>query len=144
MSAEQSYTGNCFCGAVEVAVSGAPVIMGYCHCDSCREWSAAPVNAFTIWPRDKVTVTKGGELIGTFNRTDRSFRKWCKTCGGHVFTEHPHMGVIDVYAGIIRGFPFKAALHVHYQEAFLRVRDGLPKMKDLPKEFGGSGEVMAD
>jgi hypothetical protein len=54
------------------------------------------------------------------------------------------MGVVDVYAGIIRDFPFKAALHVHYQEAFLRVRDGLPKMKDLPTDFGGSGDVMPE
>lgn len=144
MSEQKSYTGRCFCGAVELAVVGAPVIMGYCHCNSCREWSAAPVNAFTIWKPEHVTVTQGENNIGTFHRTDRSFRKWCKSCGGHVFTQHPHMGVIDVYAGIIPGFPFKPALHVHYQEAVLRVRDGLPKMKDLPNDFGGSGQVLPE
>lgn len=144
MSAEKSYSGSCFCGAVEVKVQGQPAIMGYCHCDSCREWSAAPINAFTIWPKGQVSVARGADRIRTFNRTDRSLRKWCDQCGGHVFTEHPHMGVIDVYAGIIRGFPFKPALHVHYQETVLRVRDGLPKMKDLPKEFGGSGEAVVE
>ena len=144
MSTSKSYTATCFCGKVEVNVTGEPVVMGYCHCDSCREWSAAPVNAFSIWKPDQVQVTRGADQIGTFNRTERSFRKWCRACGGHVYTDHPHMGVVDVYAGIIRGFPFKAALHVHYQEAFLRVKDGLPKMKDLPKDFGGSGEVMPE
>jgi hypothetical protein len=144
MNQQQTYTGKCFCGAVELAVTGTPVIMGYCHCDSCRHWSAGPINAFTIWQPDNVKVTKGADNIGTFNRTDRSFRKWCRSCGGHVFTEHPHMGVIDVYAAIIPTFPFKAAAHVHYQETVLRVKDGLPKLKDLPKDFGGSGDVLPE
>jgi len=34
---------------------------------------------------------------------------------------------------------FQPALHVNYQESVLRIKDGLPKMKDFPKEFGGSG-----
>lgn len=139
-----SYTGRCFCGDVEVKVSGEPAIMGYCHCRSCRDWSAAPVNAFTIWKPENVKVTKGAGNLGGFNRTERSTRQWCKTCGGHVLTEHPHMGVVDVYAATIPDFPFKPAIHVHYQETVLRVRDGLPKMKDLPTGFGGSGDVLPE
>jgi hypothetical protein len=30
-------------------------------------------------------------------------------------------------------------VHVHYQESVLRIKDGLPKFKDVPKELGGSG-----
>jgi hypothetical protein len=26
----------------------------------------------------------------------------------------------------------------------LRIRDGLPKMKDVPKEMGGSGETLPE
>jgi hypothetical protein len=37
-----THVGRCFCGAVEVAVSGTPEAMGYCHCRSCRSWSGAP------------------------------------------------------------------------------------------------------
>jgi hypothetical protein len=40
--------GECFCGAVEIEVSGQPELMGYCHCRSCRSWSATPVNAFML------------------------------------------------------------------------------------------------
>ena len=54
------------------------------------------------------------------------------------------MGTIDVYAATIPTFPFKPALHVHYQETVLNVKDGLPKMKDLPKDFGGSGDVLPE
>ena len=28
-----THKGQCFCGAVELEVSGAPEGMGYCHCD---------------------------------------------------------------------------------------------------------------
>ena len=37
-----------------------------------------------------------------------------------------------------------AAVHVHYQETKLRIKDGLPKMKDVPKEMGGSGVSVAE
>lgn len=40
----ESYEGRCFCGDVEIRVTGEPVAMGFCHCESCRSWSAGPVN----------------------------------------------------------------------------------------------------
>ena len=49
MSDESTYEGSCFCGAVKFTVTGAPAAMGYCHCGSCRLWSAGPVNAFSLW-----------------------------------------------------------------------------------------------
>jgi len=139
-----SNSGKCFCGAVQFTVSGEPAGMGYCHCSSCRLWSASPVNGFTLWKSDAVKVTQGAEHIGTYNKTPRSLRKWCKTCGGHIFTEHPDWGLIDVFAGVLPDFPFKPGVHVHYQETVLRMKDGLPKMKDLPKEMGGSGDTLPE
>jgi len=118
--------------------------MGYCHCSSCRHWSAGPINAFSLWKTDAVKISAGADQIGTFNKPPKSRRNWCKACGGHVFTHHPAWGLDDVYAATIRDFPFAPSVHVNYQETVLRVRDGLPKMKDLPKEMGGSGEAMPE
>lgn len=39
---------------------------------------------------------------------------------------------------------FKPALHVNYGDTVLRMRDGLPKLKDFPTELGGSGETVAE
>jgi hypothetical protein len=136
--------GSCFCGAVEITVSGDPAAMGYCHCESCRKWSAGPVNAFTLWPPTGVKVTKGADNLASFAKNPQSVRKWCKTCGGHVLTDHPPWNLVDVYAATIPTFPVKPAVHVHYQETVLRIRDGLPKMKDVPKEMGGSGETLPE
>jgi hypothetical protein len=118
--------------------------MGYCHCESCRSWSGAPVNAFTLWKPEAVRIIRGADLIGTYSKSPLSYRKWCKTCGGHVFTEHPTWGVTDVYAAAIPDFPYHAGIHVNYEETRLRMKDGLPKMKDLPKEMGGSGVSLAE
>ncbi|WP_026608244.1 GFA family protein [Methylocapsa acidiphila] len=139
-----SYKGACFCGAVEVEVSGEPTAMGYCHCRSCRSWSASPVNAFTLWKQEQVKVTKGAEHLGAYQKTEKSDRKFCCLCGGHVLTSHPGLGLIDVYAATIPDLPFQPQVHVNYAETILPMRDGLPKLKDFPAEFGGSGEVVGE
>ncbi len=54
------------------------------------------------------------------------------------------MGLTDVYAAVIPDFVHQPALHVHYQETVLHIKDGLPKMKDVPSEMGGSGVTMAE
>ena len=54
------------------------------------------------------------------------------------------MGLTDVYAVVLPQLPFQPGVHVHYQETVLHVRDGLPKMKDVPSEMGGSGETLAE
>jgi hypothetical protein len=138
------HKGSCFCGAVELTVTGEPAAMGYCHCDSCRHWSAGPINAFTLWKPEAVKVTKGKDTLGTYNKTANSFRKWCKICGGHVFSEHPGMGLTDVYAAVIKDFSFRPHVHVNYGEAVVHVHDGLPKQKDFPKEMGGSGTILPE
>ena len=138
------YKGTCYCGAVQVTASGEPAGMGYCHCKDCRKWSAGPVNAFTLWKADSVKVTKGADQVATFSKSPNSFRKWCKTCGGHVMTDHPQWGLVDVYAAVIDTLPFKPGVHANYESTVLRMRDGLPKQKDFPKELGGSGTAIAE
>jgi len=143
MTNDKTYSGGCFCGAVQFTVTGEPAAMGYCHCESCRTWSAGPVNGFTLWKPEALKISKGADNIGKYNKTPRSGRQWCKSCGGHLFTEHPHWNLVDVYAAVIPDFPFKPGVHVNYQESKLHMKDGLPKLKDLPAEMGGSGVALA-
>ena len=138
------HTGQCFCGAVEIEVEGMPEAMGYCHCSSCRSWSAGPFNAFTLWKPQNVKVTKGAETLMQFTKTKTSSRAFCRRCGGHVLTDHPPLGLVDVYAATIPDLKFTPGVHVNYAETVLPMRDGLPKLKDFPKEFGGSGEAIAE
>lgn len=138
------HAGTCFCGAVEIEVTGAPEAMGYCHCGSCRSWSAGPVNAFTLWKPESVKVTRGAEYVGHFQKTETSNRQFCKQCGGHLMTSHPTFGLTDVYAATIPTLAFTPGVHVNYAESVLRIKDGLPKMRDFPAELGGSGETVSE
>jgi len=139
-----THKGTCFCGSVEIDVSGSPEAMGYCHCSSCRSWSGGPVNAFTLWKPDAVKVTKGAEHVKTFQKTPLSQRQYCAKCGGHLMTSHPPIGLVDVFASTVPSVPFKAGVHVNYAETVLPMKDGLPKLRDFPAELGGSGQMVAE
>ena len=138
------HRGECFCGAVQIEVSGKPEVMGYCHCRSCRSWSGGPVNAFTLWKPEAVRITAGSEQIGMFQKTAVSQRQYCKKCGGHLMTNHPPLSLVDVFAATIPTLEFAPGVHVNYSESVLPMRDGLPKLKDFPTEFGGSGELVPE
>ena len=118
--------------------------MGYCHCEACRAYFGAPINAFTLWKPENVTVTKGVDSLGHFMSSPMSDRRFCTECGGIVKTDHDTLGLVDVPAGIIPTMPFKAGVHLNYEETVLPMKDGLPKLKDFPAEIGGSGEAMAE
>ena len=139
-----NHVGSCFCGAVEMEVAGGPEAMGYCHCRSCRSWSGGPVNAFSLWKPEAVRITAGAEHVATFAKSPTSQRKYCSKCGGHLMTDHPPLGLVDVFAATLPTLAFVPAVHVNYAEAVLPIRDQLPKLKDFPAEFGGSGETMAE
>ena len=139
-----NHKGSCFCGAVTLEVNGAPEAMGYCHCRSCRSWSGGPVNAFSLWKPEAVRITKGEGNVATFTKTPLSERKFCKHCGGHLMTNHPPIGLVDVFAATIPTLAFAPGVHVNYAETVLPMRDGLPKLKDFPEAFGGSGQTMAE
>jgi hypothetical protein len=139
-----SYVGRCFCGAVEIEVTGTPEAMGYCHCNSCRSWSAAPANAFTLWKSDAVRIKSGAEHVATFEKTPFSQRKYCKLCGGHLMAGHQPVGLIDVYAATIPTLKFVPGVHVNYSETVLPMKDGLPKLQDFPAELGGSGVLLPE
>jgi len=139
-----TYSGSCFCGAVSLEVEGEPEGMGYCHCRSCRSWSGGPVNAFSLWKPENVKVTGGADSLATYQKTEVSQRQYCAKCGGHLMTNHPGLGLVDVFAATLPSLAFAPGLHINYAETVLPMRDGLPKMRDFPAEFGGSGETMAE
>ncbi len=139
-----SHRGQCFCGSVKLEVKGEPEGMGYCHCRSCQSWSGGPVNAFTLWKPENVRVTEGNEHVRVYAKNPASERTYCQKCGGHLMTNHPGLGVVDVFASTIPSLKFQAGLHINYEDTVLRMRDGLPKFKDFPGAFGGSDKQLPE
>ena len=102
------------------------------------------MNAFTLWKPDTVRITAGADHVATFQNSKFSRRQYCDKCGGHLMTDHPTIGLVDVYAATIPTLAFSPGVHVNYAETVLPMRDGLPKLKDFPAEFGGSGEAIPE
>jgi hypothetical protein len=138
------HEGSCFCGAVGIQAFGEPIDMGFCHCQSCRTYSGATYVAFAVWPAELVEVVRGQELLGGFNKAETSHRTFCTRCGGHLFLEHPHLGVVDIRAAVLASLPLRPRVHLNYDEAVVAVSDDLPKFRDMPVEIGGSGELVPD
>ena len=92
----------------------------------------------------RLVWTKGANFIGKFMKTPVSDRQYCTKCGGHLMTNHPPLGLIDVFAATLPELTFRPGVHVNYAETVLPMRDGLPKLKDFPSEFGGSGETILE
>jgi hypothetical protein len=141
---ERTRKSGCMCGAVAVEITGEPAVMAYCHCASCRGWLGAPIHAAALWPTPNVNVVKGEGRLGLFKKTEASHRYFCSGCGSPVLVRHPALGMTDVPAGTVAGLAYQPTLHVNYGEKVLAVRDGLPKFKDFPKEFGGSGDTLPE
>ena len=102
------------------------------------------MNAFSLWKPEAVRITSGAEHVATFQKTPLSQRQYCTKCGGHLMANHPPLGLVDVYAATLPALEFVPGVHVNYAETVLPMKDGLPKLRDFPKEFGGSGEAMPE
>lgn len=124
-------SGACFCGDVRVEVSGPPAWQGFCHCESCRAWSGAP-------------VTAGDDLLRSYGRPGRIVRYHCSVCGGAVLSGWTGRPMADVLPAILEDFRFEPASHVNYAERMIDMKDGLPKFRDMPAGAGGSDEMMEE
>ena len=72
------------------------------------------MNAFSLWKPEAVVVTKGGEFIGMYQKTGVSERQYCTKCGGHLMTNHPPLGLVDVFAATLPDLAFVPGVHVNY------------------------------
>jgi hypothetical protein len=95
------FEGGCICGAVRFVATGPPKWVSWCHCESCRRHSGAPVSVFVAFERSAYTVTKGE--ITKFNSSPRTRRGFCAQCGSTLTCEserlptetHFHVGAFD-------------------------------------------------
>jgi len=93
--------GGRLCGAVRFVTTGNPKGVFWCHCQSCRRHSGAPVSVFVAVERDAYTVTKGE--ITKFKSSRGTTRGFCRTCGSTLTCEsvklptktHFHVGAFD-------------------------------------------------
>jgi hypothetical protein len=130
--------GGCFCGAVRFSITAEPIWSAYCHCDSCRRATAAPVAAFVGFAEDGVRFD--GDARRIFSSSSGVERSYCANCGtplSYRSTRWP--GEIHLYTPTFdHPEAYPPTFHVHWAEklSWLVVTDTLPKY-----ERGSTGEL---
>jgi hypothetical protein len=100
-TAEQ-FEGGCLCGAVRFIATGQPKAVYWCHCQSCRRHTGAPVAVFALYDLKAYTVTKG-EITKFDSTPGQTRRGFCARCGSTLTCEslpgpmetHFHIGAFD-------------------------------------------------
>ncbi len=123
------YAGGCFCGAVRYEVSGAPRVVCYCHCESCRRAAGSPVVAWATFGRSRFHVTRGS--LAEFNSSPRVVRGFCARCGSCLTYSHEGRAAeIDVtLATLAAAAEFAPTMHVWVADKlpWVSIDDGLPQ-----------------
>lgn len=138
------YRAQCACGTVQLEADGEPVVQCYCHCNSCRSYTGSPVNTPVLWPASNVRFTAGEDQLRRYSTSgaNEGGRYTCAVCNGSVGAALPDAGLFDIFAGLLQDFKFEPTVHINYENSVLPIKDGLPKLKDMPEEWGGSGELV--
>src|SRR5690349_10453235 len=86
--------------AVRFVAAGDPVSVVWCHCQSCRRHSGAPVSVLVAFRHDAYQVIK--REITKFNSSPGRLRGFCARCGSTLTCEggrspevHFHVGAFD-------------------------------------------------
>lgn len=127
--------GRCLCGAVSYEYEGDENWSGYCHCESCRRNTSAPVAAFFGVSLDKFTYT--GTQPAVYHSSPGVRRSFCQKCGTPIaFESDRFSNEIHLYAASLdEPADYQPEFHVHYGERlpWFETADDLPR-----HERGGS------
>ena len=142
-------TGGCHCGAVRYEVTGSPVYVPYCHCESCRKTCGAPVAMYVMFERTQVRFTKGDRKL--YRSSVVVERGFCRDCGTPLTWESDWGGktVIEVHISTLDNpESFSPDRHVFYAErlSWFDVADRLPRysgtsVKAKPVSYRPSVEI---
>ena len=94
------FEGSCLCGAVRFVATGQPELVVWCHCESCRKHTGAPVSVFVAFKRDAYVVTEG--QITKFNSSPGRWRGFCVRCGSTLTCEGERSNETHFHVGAFR------------------------------------------
>lgn len=111
-------TGGCLCGAVRYRMTGQPLSVIYCHCQSCRKHAGAPVVALAGYRRDQMSYTRGAPKV--FASSPGVGRAFCGACGTPLTWEGDGGDIgpmVEILVGTLdTPENFAPECHIHDQE----------------------------
>ena len=141
MTERELYNGGCRCGAIRYRVSGPPVMVEYCHCNSCRRSSGSAVTVLAGFPRDGFEILAGVPTY--YESTSVVKRSFCGTCGSPLFYENQDYPD-EVYISLgsfdePEKLPPDRHVWVSERITWHEIKDGLSKYD----QFSGAGSSVS-
>ena len=90
-TAASPLTGGCLCGSVRFELTARPSDVYHCHCSMCRKCQGALYPTYAMVPRAGFRLLQGGDVLSRYDSTPSLHRRFCATCGAHVFAEMDDM-----------------------------------------------------
>jgi len=131
-------TVHCPCAAVQMQLTGQPMMQYYCHCDDCQRVHGKAY-ACSVYPTPAVTIEYGQTDVFTLRTSPRTR---CRDCGTYLFAEIPGYAVRGVNADLLPEAMFNPQFHIQCRYAKAPIIDNLPHYKGTPARFNGSDELM--
>lgn len=132
-------TGGCLCGAVRYEAIGQPLDIGYCHCQSCRRHTGAPVVAYVGFNGDQVRFT--GQERSIYNSSPGVGRAFCNQCGTPLTWEgeirSSGKSIVEFHVGTLDNpDDFAPEDHSRFEERieWFDVADDLPRYRGAIKK----------
>ncbi|MCG6940289.1 MAG: GFA family protein [Thiohalocapsa sp.] len=130
----ETYKVHCTCAAVELTITGAPIVHAHCHCMDCRELLNLPYCPVAAWSASQVVVSRGAKSLVEYQHPKLGMRRaFCPRCGEVLYNTNA-MGwrVVSqlLLAKCNRGvLPAELApdKHFFYEQRVVDVHDHLPK-----------------
>ncbi|MEM1382914.1 MAG: GFA family protein [Pseudomonadota bacterium] len=125
--------GGCLCGAIRFQAVGAEKGAGYCHCESCRRHTGAPVVAFVVYGADQVRWLKGDRT--RYQSSPAKFRSFCGACGASLTFEDCSGGgtaLVEFHISAMdnpNAFPPNEHTHEAERISWLALSDDLPRYR---------------
>ncbi len=123
--------GSCLCGTVRYEIQGAPVIMYYCHCGTCRKATGSAFASNVIVPSEGFSIVAGRERLTSFESSPNKRRWFCAGCGSPIYSQADATAfVVSVRAGTLDDDPvLRPSVHSYVADKapWLEITDGLPQ-----------------
>ena len=125
-------TGHCYCGSVSFEISGDPVKVAHCHCESCRRsLGAVMVTSAGFLPEQ---ICQTGDRPHQYSTDDGVTRTFCGRCGSSFSYQKEKSNYIFVYLGIFNNpEDLGPEVHMMYSEkiSWMKIDDHLPKSDEF-------------
>ena len=93
--------GSCLCGQVtyEIDAPLGPIV--HCHCATCRKAHSAAFSSVSAIAKDKFKITRGAELLNSFESSPGKTCHFCCNCGSQIYAVRDGAGHIILRLGCL-------------------------------------------